>query len=461
MMLLVFLSIAFIWLVQILLFEQNYVTSTVGEVQSRLQPYIEDLKTKDLADNDQLVYSLSKSTNGKMILIDGDGNLIAIYSAGHELMDETSLKSMSGFLKYVEQSEEYQQILQGKSYKKVIRYESEPIAIEIGIPVVYENRQASIVLYHTLDQLQTVLRINRSQLMTLSIILTVAAAILAALLSIHFVKPIRIIRDTVDRLAKGELTATPGLTMKDELGQLSDSVEQLSQALQRIDVLRKEVIANVSHELKSPLALISGYAEMVRDINWKDDKKRDENLNLIIQEAGRMSVMVSDIMDYSQLQAGYVMLKRDWYNLYEIVESEIAHCEQSANEYGIQMRLMSEQKDIPVHADALKICQVMRNLLNNAINHTTDGGIISVMVEEMSNKIRVSVINQGEPIPEEERAIIWERYQRSQHHGGRKQGTGIGLSIVSTFLKAHGMSYGVDCDAGLTTFWFEYQVQTT
>ncbi|SHO45254.1 Signal transduction histidine kinase [Anaerocolumna xylanovorans DSM 12503] len=444
------------WVVQIFLFEQNYVDSTVAEVQSRLQPLIEEVKTKDLAHNDQLVSSLSKSTNGKMMLIDGDGKLIALYSLGHRLSDENSLESMSVFLNYLEQSKEYQQVLQGKSYNKIIRYSSEPLDLEIGIPIIYENRQAVIILYHSLDQLQTVLRINRKQLVTLSITLTLVAAILAALLSRHFVKPIRVIKSTVDRLAKGELTATPGLSLNDELGQLSDSVDELSKALQRVDVLRKEVIANVSHELRSPLALIRGYAEMVRDINWKNAKKRNEDLNLIIQEAGRMSEMVSDIMDYSQLQAGYIQLKKDWYNLYEMIESEVAHCEQNAAEYGITIRLTSTQDDIPVNVDAMKICQVMRNLLNNAVNHTVDRGIISVVIEKMNNEIRVSVINPGEPIPEEDRAIIWERYQRSQHHGGRKKGTGIGLSIVSTYLKAHGMPYGVDCKEGLTTFWFEY-----
>jgi signal transduction histidine kinase len=456
MMLLVALSIAFMWVVQIFLFERNYVDSTVAEVQSRLQPIIEELKTKDLVYNDQLIPSLSKSTNGKMMLIDGDGKLIALYSLGHKLIDDNSLESMSGFVKYLEQSNEYQQVLQGKSYNKIIRYGSEPLVLEIGIPVMYDNRQALIVLYHSLDQLHTVLRINRSQLVTLSITLTLAAAMLAALLSRYFVKPIRIIKYTVDRLAKGELNATPGLSLDDELGQLSNSVEELSQALQRVDVLRKEVIANVSHELRSPLALIRGYAEMVRDINWKNDEKRNENLNLIIQEAGRMSEMVSDIMDYSQLQAGYVQLKKDWYNLYEIVESEVSHCKQNAAEYGITIGLESTLNDIPVNVDAMKICQVMRNLLNNAVNHTADGGIISVVIEKLNNEIRVSVINPGEPIPEADRTIIWERYQRSQHHGGRKKGTGIGLSIVSTFLKAHGMLYGVECKEGLTTFWFKY-----
>lgn len=100
----------------------------------------------------------------------------------------------------------------------------------------------------------------------------------------------------------------------------------------------------------------------------------------------------------------------------------------------------------------------MRNLLNNAVNHTVDNETVSVVIKEKNNAIRVSVINPGEPIPKEEREIIWERYQRSQHCGGRKKGTGIGLSIVSTFSKAHNMPYGVDCADGFTTFWFECSI---
>lgn len=455
MMFLIALSIVFMWVVQIFLFEKNYVNSSVAEVKSRLQPMIKELGTKDLADYDQLLSSLSKSTNGKMMLVDPDGKLIALYSLGYRLQDENSLVSIWGFLNRFKKSEEYQKVLQGETYYKMRRNMYEPIVLEIGIPVIYENKQALIVLYHSLDQLHTVLRMNRSQLVTLSITLSVTAALLAALLSRRFVRPIHIIKCTVDKLANGELTATPGLLLKDELGQLSDSVDELSKALQRVDILRKEVIANVSHELRSPLALIRGYAEMVRDINWKHDEKRNENLNLIIQEAGRMSEMVSDIMDYSQLQAGYMQLKTNEYNLYEIIESEVVHGKQNAAEFDIGISLDCSQKIIPVYVDAMKISQVVRNLLNNAVNHTAQGEMIRVVIDKCPDKVRVSVINPGEAIPEEDRTIIWERYQCSSQHSGRKKGTGIGLSIVSTYLKAHGMNYGVDCEGKFTYFWFE------
>lgn len=117
-------------------------------------------------------------------------------------------------------------------------------------------------------------------------------------------------------------------------GQLSQSVGKLRLALQRLDILRREVIANVSHELRSPLALITGYAEMVRDITWKDDELRNENLNLIISESNRMSEMVNDILDYSQFSAGYSSLKKEWCDLRDIVTAELTRCRQAAAEHG-------------------------------------------------------------------------------------------------------------------------------
>lgn len=193
---------------------------------------------------------------------------------------------------------------------------------------------------------------------------------------------------------------------------------------------------------------------MVRDIHWKDEEKRTEDLNLIIRESKRMSEMVNDILDYSQLQTGYLQLKKEWYNLYEIVESEIMFCEPSAREYGIQLRFVSDETEIPVYVDALKMSQVIRNLLYNALNHTENKKEIIVSLKTGEDGCLVEVKNPGNPIPEEERELIWERYQRSQHQAGRREGTGLGLSIVSTILKAHGMTYGVDYQDQMTVFWF-------
>ncbi|WP_191427285.1 sensor histidine kinase [Sellimonas sp.] len=453
MMALVIFTIVLMWVIQILVLERNYTKVAIEGIQERLEPVEEQLNSEDLADNDQLIPYLSKTINGKLMIVDSEGRLEAIYSYGHQLdidEDEKNIKPWQN----IRDSEEYQSILDGESFSREVRERSQLISYEIGIPVLYNGEKEYIILTQNFTELNQVLDMNRRQLIFFSVLLMIASAILAHILSRKFTKPIHIIKGTVDDLAKGDLTAVPNLKLNDEVGQLADSVEELSRALRRVDDLRKEVIANVSHELRSPLALIGGYAEMVRDIHWKDEEKRTEDLNLIIRESKRMSEMVNDILDYSQLQTGYLQLKKEWYNLYEIVESEIMFCEPSAREYGIQLRFVSDETEIPVYVDALKMSQVIRNLLYNALNHTENKKEIIVSLKTGEDGCLVEVKNPGNPIPEEERELIWERYQRSQHQAGRREGTGLGLSIVSTILKAHGMTYGVDYQDQMTVFWF-------
>ena len=219
-----------------------------------------------------------------------------------------------------------------------------------------------------------------------------------------------------------------------------------------------QFIASASHELRSPLSVISGYAELVRAIHWKDEDARNEDLDLIIEESNRMSEMVNDILDYSQLQSGYIRLHPEFFDLAGLAESETSHCAAAAETYGIRIHFESDPESVFITADPLKLSQVLRNLLYNAINHTPEGELITVALKQTGKTVRLSVKNPGTPISKEDQEIIWERYQRSQHQSGRRMGTGIGLSIVSTILDAHGMKYGVSSDDTETVFWFDVTV---
>lgn len=452
MMLLVLLGIGFMWVAQIYLFEQNYVKAALTETEKRLEPIRKDLSTQDLADDEHLLPVISRIAGGELILIDSQGKLIQMYSIGHPINLQESFDHQH-VLDIIMKREEFKDLLAGKPYRLVDRHKNRIFGFELGFPATYQGESCFVVL-HNMVMLKTTMDLNRRQLILMTILLTMTASVLALLLSRHFTRPIFQIRDAVDRLTRNDLLARPDLKRKDELGQLSDSVEKLGQKLQQVDLLRKEVIANVSHELRSPLAVIGGYAEMVRDITWKNDTQREDDLNLIISEARRMSEMVSDILDYSQLQAGYIQLKKDWYDLADILDSELTLCRPGAAQHRIRLTLDCGDEKLLFYADALKISQVIRNLLYNAINHTAEGGEILITARHLPGFIRVAVINPGPPIPKEEQEQIWERYQRSQHQSGRRLGTGIGLSIVSTILKAHKMTYGVDCQDGKTSFWF-------
>ena len=456
MMVLVLFGIGFMWIAQIYLFEQNYAKTALAGTQQRLEPVMESLAMGDLADDPRLISYLSHITNGELILMNQQGKLLQMYSSGHRVNIQEQREEQK-IWKSIRKQEQFQDLLAGRPYRQVNRHRNQIVGYELGFPVTYGGEPCFVILRNAL-MLKTTLDLNRRQLIILTVMLTGIASLLAAVLSRQFTKPIDQIKDAVDRLTHNDFSARPRLEREDELGQLSRSVDQLGEALQRVDRLRKEVIANVSHELRSPLAVIGGYAEMVRDITWKDNGQREENLNLIIREARRMSDMVDDILDYSQLQAGYLQLKKGWHDLYGILEAETAFCRPGAMEHHILLELACPRQEIWLFIDPLKIRQVIRNLLYNAINHTEEGQKITLNALSGPYAFHVSISNPGPPIPMEEREIIWERYQRSQHQNGRRLGTGIGLSIVSTILEAHGMAYGVECRDGWIHFWFDCPV---
>ena len=450
MMILVLFSIGFLWIIQIQFFEPNYVQTSMSELENRVQSVIQDIAKDEIEGRNNPLAFLSRSSNGKVFLVDNNGKILFIYGSGMPVeVDDKNAGKNKNFI-----VNNYKQVLSGETKHEIENLGKRDMALIIGVPVVYENETAALFVYNSLPEIQTMQDMNRHQLFILSIVMTLVASILAFVLTRQFTKPIYQIKSTVNKLAQGELTATPKLKRNDELGQLSSSVEELGKALLKVDILRKEVIANVSHELHSPISLISGYSEMLRDITWSDVDRRKSDLNLIISESKRLSQMVDDIMDYSQLQAGYGNLNKISCNLYEIIEQETDLESQIALEFQIKITFESFSSEIPVEVDALKISQVLRNLLNNAINHTADGETILVSVAKTPERIKVSVSNPGEPISESDRELIWERYRCVQHQGGRKQGTGIGLAIVSTILTAHEMQYGVDHIDGMNIFWF-------
>lgn len=448
--------IVFLWVVQIQLFEPNYVDATISDLSARTGEAVlelEELGGIDPQNNDNSLYYLSKSIKGKVFLVDAEGKVLFAYNRALITNQKEIAADWDYFLK-----DRYQDVVAGNPLGVSFLSDHGDPLIVVGKPTTYRNSPAAVILYNSVTELRALKELNRRQLLIVSAGLVLAASLISFLLARNFTKPILNIQETVDQLAKGDFTAVPDVRRSDELGSLSDSVKILSSELQRIDVLRKEVIANISHELRSPLALIAGYSEMVRDVTGSDEDLRGRNMDLILRETQRLSEMVDDIMDYSQLQAGYSQLKLDVYNLCELVESSADYAREVAKQYSIRVEFHSFAQDIPVRVDALKLSQVLRNLLNNAINHTENGDtiLVEILREPEPKTGKVCVINPGEPIPPEEAELIWERYKRVQHQGGRREGTGIGLAIVSTILKAHGLNYGVTSSEHANCFWFTF-----
>lgn len=449
-MLLVIIGIAFLWTVQILLFEPNYINTTKESLLETVQETatsLEDMAVDPTGLPDEPLLFLSKTIVGTLFLIDDSGEILSAYNNGQKLNIDGLKNEYNWLLSHAPTA------LNGESLSTVEDFEKSS-AILIGVPMTLFQRPAALLLSNTITQIEALQRLNRQQLFLFTVILTIFASTISFFLAQHFIRPIKTIKEAIVRLTKGELYSVTKLNRGDELGTLSESVADLSTELQRVDVLRKEVIANVSHELRSPLALITGYGEMVRDVSGSDERLRKEHMDLIISEAHRMSAMVDDIMDFSIMQAGYTQLKSEVWNTYEVVSSVVAYARGIANQYDITVDFEADRTNGNALFDRIKMEQVLRNLINNGINHTPKNERLLIKLTNTAAGTKVAVINPGKDIPPEQLELIWERYQRVQHQAGHKEGTGIGLAIVKTILASHAFEYGAESKNGVTCFWF-------
>lgn len=449
-MLLVIIGIAFLWTVQILLFEPNYINVTKESLLETVQETAAAIEEMAVDPDDlpeEPLLFLSKTIVGTLFLVDEDGEILAAFNNGQQLNIDGLSNEYNWLLSHAPT------VLDGESLSAVEDFEKSS-AILIGVPTTLFQRPAALLLSNTINQIEALQSLNRQQLFLFTIILTIFASTISFFLAQHFIRPIKTIKEAIIRLTNGELYSIPKLNRSDELGTLSESVADLSTELQRVDVLRKEVIANVSHELRSPLALITGYGEMVRDVSGSNERLRKEHMNLIISEAHRMSAMVDDIMDFSIMQAGYTQLKNEIWNTYEVVSSVVAYARGIANQYDITVDFEADRTNGNALFDRIKMEQVLRNLINNGINHTPKNERLLIKLTNTSAGTKVAVINPGKDIPPEQLELIWERYQRVQHQAGHKEGTGIGLAIVKTILTSHAFEYGAESKNGVTCFWF-------
>ncbi len=295
--------------------------------------------------------------------------------------------------------------------------------------------------------------LNR-QLWIVTVVLVILSVILAVFLSGKLSRPIRSVTRAARELASGKFDVRLPVQSQDEIGQLTEALNDLGAELGRTEKLRQELIANVSHELRSPLAVIQGYAETVRDVTWPIEAKRTEQLGIIADEASRLTRVVRDILDYSRLQSGVRQPNLTAFPVCSVFKQLQKQFELEASRHHVSLQMNCP--DVNISFDRESFDQVMHNLLNNAMNHAKTGTVIEMTAIEQNSLCRIEVANQGAPIPQDEQSRIWERYYRAdQIDTGKPLGTGLGLAIVKSIFDQHAVRYGVTSDEQNTVFWFE------
>jgi len=242
-----------------------------------------------------------------------------------------------------------------------------------------------------------------------------------------------------------------------ELKTANNELKKDIEKKEQLDEMRKEFLSNVSHELKTPIALIQGYAEGLRESINDDPESREFYCEVIMDEAAKMNHMVKKLLTLNQLEAGIDMVNMERFDIVALIRNYIQSAGILTKQNEIEVR-MNQYPSIYVWADEFKVEEVFMNYFSNAVNHCSGKKVIEVKLEQKNGKVRVQVFNTGEPIPEEAISHIWEKFYKVDKARTREYGgNGVGLSIVKAIMDSMNQAYGVENYTNGVLFWFELE----
>ncbi len=314
---------------------------------------------------------------------------------------------------------------------------------------------STLYLSTPLEALNATTDIIRTQLMYVTILALFVSFVIAYFIAKKFAKPVQAITAQAGALAQGEFDKPFDKGFCVELDHLAEALEETAQELSKVEKLRRDFLANVSHDLRTPLTMVKAYTEMIRDISGDNKEKREAHLAVIAGEADRLTTLVNDLLDLSVIQSGGEKLSAENVDLSGAVKKVVSRFQPILEHEGYHVHATIEPDQYAL-CDKLRLTQVLYNLIGNAINHIGEDKTIYITVQDLGSAVRFEVTDHGEGIPEEDLPRIWERYYKSQNHRRNRTGTGLGLSIVKEILIAHGARYGAVSKVGEgSTFWFE------
>ena len=328
----------------------------------------------------------------------------------------------------------------------------------VYVAKVYDNNNTAYYLYinSPIPSIDSTVSVLKTQFIIVIIILFILSLVVAQLISKKMSKPIISLTKSAERLVKGELDADfydNGFT---EIHQLASAMNYAAAELRSLDNYRREFVANVSHDLKTPLTIIKFYGELIKDVSGNDPKKRNEHCDTIIKEADWLTDMVGEILELSKLESSKSDVSKTEVDLslclIDILESFHVLAEKEG--YFFESDI---EKNLIVFGNEPMLRRTLYNLISNAINFTGDDKHVSLSLIKVSDGVRFEVTDTGVGIPKEQQNVIWDRYYKSnQTHKRAVIGTGLGLSIVKSLLILHNADYGIISDTGKgSTFWFE------
>lgn len=471
-----------LWLFQIAYLDSFYKMIKTAEAKKASHEVIEMVsdndKNKDLTEE---IDDMAASNNLSILITDSDGK--SLYNA--EYVPNASIKSIpqdlfqqyyklasdnggSAKIKFEgglnkafaeqKKNQKFDQKNDQKDERFLANRRPELAESVIYFTIVTSGTSKYVVMIHSvLTPIDATVNTLKIQLICISVIMVLLSLVIAFLLARQVSKSMIKVSESAKQLATGDFSVE--FTGKDykEITELSNTLNLAAKELEKTENLRRELIANVSHDLRTPLTMIIAYSEVMRDLPGENSP---ENIQVVIDESKRLTNLVNDMLDISKLQAGVMVKNPTLFNLTDSIKSVLERYNKLKEQDGYIINFEFDQ-EVMVYADEFKIYQVLYNLINNAINYT--GNDKTVIVRQLSNgkQVKIEVTDSGDGIAKEELPYVWDRYYKvDKTHKRAITGTGLGLSIVKNILQLHDSSFGVESELKKgSTFWFTLDLE--
>lgn len=447
-------------------------TNTIKEVYNKINKYYKD---PDLAINLETELKKIAFRNNFDILIQSDTDLI-LFSTNKDFLSSIEVAKE----KYKTYLEERKNLLYSDAKMTIRKIDDTSNSLNYILLYGKLDNGYSLYIRIPIASIEESVRISNNTLIVIGIATVIISAFVASLISKRFTSPILQLNDITKKMAKLDFEQKYRINdSDDEINELGKNINTMSDKLEstikqlretnselekdieeksKIDEMRKQFISDVSHELKTPIALIQGYAEgLIENVN-NDDESRKFYAEVILDESNKMDVLVKQLLELMKLEYGKRKFNDEEFDVVELINEVIRKCNVMLEENQIQV-VFDEKKPIYAYADDFYLEQVVTNYFTNAIKHAKEVNgkkQIKITIQNVKNKIRVSVFNTGDKIPEEDLTRVWGRFYKIDDSRNRENsGSGIGLSIVKAIQNNYQNEYGVQNLSNGVEFYFD------
>lgn len=441
----------------------EYLEDTTKSVVSKstdICSYVEDRFNGEI-DDQKLMEQVGKKAredNCVIWVVDSLGKIwIAQSGSDDELATIITDINMDGAMQ-----EMYEQTQEGKVVRRVADDEAlfDNTMITIATPLVVNGNITGAVFIHSQfaaisDSLSKVY----SQVLFSTCISIAIAMVLVFITARQIQRPILELTRAETEMSKGNFKRRVKITSKDEVGRLGIAFNQMGEDLEKYESTRSSFVANVSHELKSPLTSMQGFLQGMLD-GTIEQEKHPQYISMVLSETKRMSTLISDLLDLSKIESGKFPLNIKPFDINELIRRTIITFENKIEDKDLSVMINIGEDRQYVLGDEDRYAQVLTNLIDNAVKFSIPNGELKIWTQDLSDKIYVNVSNMGPMIPPEDLPYIFERfYKVDKSHNRKTEGTGIGLSIVKRIIKQHGETLSVSSDENCTCFTFSIRKQ--